>query len=79
MKDLKGKPEFLFGKINYKWMLIGLAFVCLGFLLMMGGGSEDPEVFNEDLYSFRRVRLAPTLVLVGFGIEVYAILVNPNK
>ena len=46
---------------------------------MSGGGSEDPNVFNEEIYNFRRIRLAPTLVLIGFGIQVYAILLNPRK
>ena len=79
MKELKSKEEFLFGRKNYKWMLIGLAVISLGFVLMMGGGSDDPAIFNEAIYNFRRIRLAPTLVLIGFGIEVYAILANPNK
>jgi len=79
MKELKSKEEFLFGKKNYKWMLIGLAVICLGFILMAGGGSDNPEVFNQAMYDFRRIRLAPTLVLIGFAIEVYAILANPNK
>jgi hypothetical protein len=46
---------------------------------MAGGGSENPEVFNEAIFSWRRVRLAPTLVLIGFGIEIYAILLDPEK
>jgi hypothetical protein len=46
---------------------------------MSGGGSDDPNVFDESIYSWRRIRLAPTLVLIGFGIQVYAILLNPNK
>ena len=71
--------NFVFGKKNYTFMFIGLAFIALGFLLMAGGGSDDPNVFNPDIYNFRRIRLAPALVLLGFGIEVYAILVNPNK
>ncbi len=71
--------NFVFGKKNYTFMFIGLAVIALGFLLMAGGGSDDPNVFNPDIYSFRRIRLAPALVLLGFGIEVYAILVNPNK
>ena len=79
MKKLKFKEEFLFGKKNYKWMLIGLSVISLGFILMAGGGSDDPEVFNNAMYDFRRIRLAPTMVLIGFGIEVYAILVDPNK
>ena len=73
------KSEFIFGKKNYKFMLIGLTFIALGFILMAGGGSDDPNVFNPDIFSWRRIRLAPALVLIGFGIEVYAILLNPDK
>lgn len=73
------KAEFIFGKKNYKFLFIGLAFIVIGFILMSGGGSDDPNVFDESIYSWRRIRLAPTLVLIGFGIQVYAILLNPNK
>jgi hypothetical protein len=73
------KKTFIFGKKNYITMIIGLAFITLGFILMSGGGSEDPNVFNPEIYNFRRIKLAPTLVLIGFGIQVYAILLNPNK
>ncbi len=80
MKDNKTtKDGFLFGKRNYTIMLIGLAVIALGFILMAGGGSADPDVFNPELYSWRRIRLAPTLVLIGFGIEIYAILASPKK
>lgn len=79
MKDNEQKPEFLFDKINYKILLIGIGVITLGFILMAGGGSEDPNVFNEDIFNFRRIRLAPTTVLIGFGITVYAILKNPKK
>ena len=68
------KKKLLFGKRNYKFMLIGIFFIALGFVLMSGGGSEDPNIFNEEIYSFRRIRLAPILVITGFTIEVYAIL-----
>lgn len=73
------KEVFIFGKKNYLFMLIGLALIVLGFILMSGGGSDDPNVFNPAIYNFQRIRLAPTLVLIGFGIEVYAILLNPDK
>ena len=56
-----------------------IAVIALGFILMSGGGSEDPNEFNDAIYNFQRIRLAPTLVLIGFAIEVYAILLNPNK
>ncbi|MER3375511.1 MAG: DUF3098 domain-containing protein [Allomuricauda sp.] len=75
----KPTKEFMFQKRNYLFLFIGIAFIALGFILMSGGGSDDPEVFNPDIYSFRRIRLAPTLVLIGLGIQVYAILLNPNK
>lgn len=73
MKNNEQKPEFLFEKINYKILLIGIAVIALGFILMSGGGSDDPKVFNEDVFNFRRIRLAPTVVLVGFGITIYSI------
>jgi hypothetical protein len=79
MKNNQHKQEFLFEKINYKILLIGIAVITLGFILMSGGGSDDPNVFNEAVFSFRRIRLAPTTVLIGFGITVYAILKNPKK
>jgi hypothetical protein len=73
------KNDFVFGKKNYKFMLIGFGIIALGFILMAGGGSDDPNVFDESIFSWRRIRLAPTLILIGFGIEVFAILLNPNK
>ncbi|GAB1858295.1 DUF3098 domain-containing protein [Flavobacteriaceae bacterium MHTCC 0001] len=73
------KPTFVFGKKNYKFMFIGLGCIALGFILMAGGGSDDPNVFNPEIFSWRRIRLAPTLVLIGFGIQIYAILLNPDK
>ena len=69
---------FLFEKVNYKILLIGIAVIAIGFILMSGGGSENPDVFNPDVFSFRRIRLAPTMVLIGFGITIYSILKN-NK
>ncbi len=71
--------NFVFEKKNYIVMGIGLAVIALGFILMAGGGSDDPNVFNPEIYNFRRIRLAPALVLIGFAIEVYAILLNPRK
>jgi hypothetical protein len=73
------KHEFLFDKINYKILLIGIAVITLGFILMSGGGSDDPNVFNESVFDFRRIRLAPTTVLIGFGITIYSILKNPKS
>ncbi|MEP6805467.1 MAG: DUF3098 domain-containing protein [Flavobacterium sp.] len=67
------KQEFLFDGINYKILLIGIGVIALGFILMSGGGSDNPNVFSEDVFSFRRIRLAPTTVLIGFGITIYSI------
>ncbi|MGG7034024.1 MAG: DUF3098 domain-containing protein [Flavobacterium sp.] len=76
---MENKPEFLFDKTNYKILLIGLAVIAFGFILMSGGGSDDPNVFNEEIFNFRRIRLAPTTVLIGFGITIYSIFKNPKK
>lgn len=73
------KQEFLFGKKNYIIMIVGIVVIALGFIFMSGGGSENPAVFNEEIYNWQRIRLAPTLVIIGLGIEIYAILANPKK
>lgn len=78
-KEKRYQPEFIFHKKNYKFFFLGAGFIALGFILMAGGGSEDPAVFNPEIYSWRRIRLAPALILIGFAIEVYAILLNPNS
>ncbi len=78
-KNKKPDIQFLFGKRNYIIMLIGLVVIALGFILMAGGGTDDPNIFNEEIYNFRRIRFAPTLVLIGLAIEIYAILANPKK
>jgi hypothetical protein len=73
------KKNFIFGKKNYRWMFVGLLLIALGFILMAGGGSDDPNVFNPEIFNAQRIRVAPTLILVGFGIQVYAILKNFKK
>jgi len=78
-KKQKQEGEFLFEKRNYVIMIIGIIVIMVGFALMAGGGSDDPNVFNEDIYNFRRIRLAPTVVLIGLAIEVYAIMASPKK
>ncbi|MCX6269260.1 MAG: DUF3098 domain-containing protein [Bacteroidetes bacterium] len=70
--------EFAFGKENYRLMLIGLAFIVIGFLLMVGGGSTDPNKFNPEIFSFRRITLAPILILTGYVIEIFAIMKRPK-
>ena len=73
------KEQFVFGRQNYLFMIAGLVLVAFGFILMAGGGSDDPNLFNPEIYNWRRIRLAPALILIGFGLEVYAILLNPEK
>ena len=82
VKEVKTEPKntFYFGKENYKFMLIGLALIVIGFLLMMGAdantvdGKYDPNSWNEGIFSIRRIRIAPLFVIAGFVVEVYAIL-----
>ena len=70
IEDQKVMP---FGKQNYIIVLIGIALIALGFILMIGGGSNDPDVFNEKMFNFQRLTLAPVLVLAGFVVEIVAI------
>jgi hypothetical protein len=62
-----------FGKMNYILVLVGIALIALGFILMVGGGSTNPDVFNEEMFDFRHITLAPILVLAGFVVEIVAI------
>ena len=73
-KDNKHAADFAFGRENYMLMIAGLVIIFIGNLLMMGGGSEDPNVFNPEIFSWRRLTLAPILIMLGFVIEIFAIL-----
>ncbi len=64
---------------NYVLMLIGLAAIIVGFVLMAGGGSDDPAVFSQKMFSFRRITLAPIVVIAGFAFEIYAIMWRPRS
>ena len=71
--------ESLFGRENYIWMLVGIAVLALGFLLMAGGKSKDPNIFNpQDVYSNTRITIAPLLIIAGFIIEIIAIMKKPK-
>ena len=70
---------FALGKENYKLMAIGFVIIIIGFILMAGGGSDDPNVFNPNIFSFRRITLAPVLLLFGFLFEIYAIMRKPKS
>ncbi|MGA9211850.1 DUF3098 domain-containing protein [Kaistella sp.] len=83
--EVSESNPFYFGKENYKLMLIGLALILVGFILMMGAdantvdGKYDPNVWNEGIFSIRRIRIAPMFVIAGFVVEVYAILKRKKK
>lgn len=77
MKENRSHKKFLFQKRNYKILFLAITIISFGFILMSGGGSQDPYVFNKEIFNFRRIRLAPTLVIIGFGIAVYSIFTNP--
>lgn len=69
---------FLFDKQNYIWMIVGVVLILVGLFLMAGGKSQDPHQFNyNEVYSFTRITLAPIIMMVGFAIEVYAIMKKP--
>jgi membrane-bound ClpP family serine protease len=71
-------PDFPLQKENYILLIIGFAIIMIGFLLMMGGKSNDPNVFNPEIFSFRRITLAPIVVLFGFVFEIWAIMKKPR-
>ena len=80
VNDLKEKKDgFPIPKSNYKFILIGFGIIIRGFILMMGGGSDNPAEFNYDIFSFRRITLAPIVVLIGFGFVFWAIMRKPKK
>jgi membrane-bound ClpP family serine protease len=79
MNKQANKPDFALSKENYKLILIGFVIIIIGFLLMIGGGSDDPNVFDESIFSFRRITLAPLVVLFGFAFEIYAIMKKPKE
>ncbi len=79
-KNIVKKVNFALPKENYKYLLIGFIIIIIGFALMLGGRSEDPNVFNEgEIFSFRRITLAPIVVLMGFLFEIWAIMKKPKE
>jgi hypothetical protein len=74
----KSANEFAFGKENFRLLFIGLAFIVVGFIVMIGGGSKDPNVFNPSIFDFQHITLAPLLVLAGYVIEIFAIMKKPK-
>jgi fumarate reductase subunit D len=75
----KEKLNFALGRENYRLLAIGFAIIVIGFLLMLGGKTDDPKVFSDKIFSFRRITLAPLVVLVGFVFEIWAIMKKPKN
>jgi len=77
--DKKQEPGFALGRENYRLLAIGFAIIVVGFLLMLGGKSESPDQFSEKIFSFRRITLAPVVILAGFIFEIWAIMKRPKE
>lgn len=80
-KQITNKQDFkmVFEKKNYIFMVVGIALIVLGLILLSGGGSNDPNVFNEEIFSTRRITIAPLVMLIGFIVEIYAIMWRPKN
>tara|TARA_B100001142_G_scaffold327113_1_gene384011 strand:- start:775 stop:1014 length:240 start_codon:yes stop_codon:yes gene_type:complete len=78
MKE-KTNLNFIFTKQNYLLLIAGILLISIGLILMIGGGSNDPFVFNDDIFNFQRLTLAPILIATGFIIEVFAIMYKPSN
>jgi hypothetical protein len=77
--SVQERRNFAFDRDNYKWLLIGMAFLLVGYLLMIGGGSDDPDVFNENMFDFQRLTLSPILLIIGYLLGIYAIMKKPRN
>ncbi len=78
-KEVPKSFEFPFEKENYKLLIIGIVIIFIGFILMIGGGSDDPDIFRyEAIFSFRRITLAPLVTIFGFVFIIYAIMKKPS-
>ena len=79
LKNSSNDKKMTLSRKNYALMAIGLGIIILGMVLMAGGGSNDPEVFNYDMFSWRRITLAPIIIIAGFAFEIYAIMKRFDK
>jgi len=78
-KKTDSRKQFAFSRENYKLLIIGVVIIVIGFILMIGGKAESPDQFNPEVFSFRRITLAPIIVLAGFAFEIYAIMKKPKE
>ena len=76
---VENEKKLPFTKMNYLLVIGGILLIALGLILMIGGGSSDPDVFNEKMFNFQRITLAPILVLLGFAVEIVAIFWRSKK
>jgi|TARA_B100000809_G_scaffold78702_1_gene76622 uncharacterized membrane protein YjjP (DUF1212 family) len=74
----KNNLDFAFTKQNYILLLVGVALICAGLLLMIGGGSDDPTIFSDKIFDSQRLTLAPILIALGFIVEIFAIMHKPK-
>jgi len=68
------RKDFLFNNNRYRLLIVSILVIGIGFLLMSGGASDDPEIFSDEIYNFRRIRLAPLIVIIGFTLCIFTIL-----
>lgn len=78
-KEVAQSEGFALGTENYKYIAVGVVIVIIGFILMAGGGTKDPNIFSPAIFSFRRITLAPLVLMVGYGIVIYAIMKKPKN
>ena len=72
------RKDFLFNNNRYRLLIVSILVIVIGFLLMSGGASDDPEIFSNEIYNFRRIRLAPLIVILGFTLCIFSILKKPK-
>lgn len=73
------EKDYLFNKKRYKFLILSILIIAIGFVLMSGGDSTDPDIFNNEIYNFRRIRLAPLMVVLGFVLCIFSILYKDKK
>ena len=76
---MSDKKKILFEKKNYIILIFSIFIISLGYFIMSGGGSQDPLIFNNEIYNFKRIRLAPLLVILGFALALFSIIYGKRK
>lgn len=78
-KENKLNLQLAFGPVNYILMVIGIVILAIGYVLLSGGGSDDPNTFNPAMFDSRRLTVAPILIVLGFAVEIFAIMFKGKK